>query len=75
MAAQCCTSYEGLVVEVFFELGLAARARDQALRPEEHHEDEDHAEDPELVQRHVDVNLGIARSVSLIQAPMLPRPS
>src|SRR5215831_18942145 len=36
---------EGLVVHALVELGCPSRARDQALRPEEHDDDEDHAED------------------------------
>src|SRR5262245_19600250 len=46
---------EGLVRDTLLELRLAAGARDQALRLEQHHEHENRPEDPVLVERHVDV--------------------
>src|SRR5207248_1101731 len=46
---------ERLVVHALVQLRSAARARDQALRPEEHDDDDDDPEDPELVLRHVEV--------------------
>src|SRR3954454_1365772 len=51
---------ERLVVYAFVELGCASLRRDQALRPEQHRHDEDDAEDPELVERHVDVRVEVA---------------
>src|SRR3954451_499979 len=48
-----------LVVHAFVELRCAPLRWDQALRPEQHRHDEDDAEDPELVQRHVDVRVEV----------------
>src|SRR5436305_3250931 len=49
-----------LVVHAFVELGRSSRARDQPLGPEEHDDDDDRAEDAELVQRHVEVRAEVA---------------
>src|SRR3954470_14460526 len=46
---------ERLVVDTLVELRPAPRARNQALRPEEHRQHEDQSEDPGRIQRHVDV--------------------
>src|SRR6185437_10204787 len=49
-----------LVVYALVQLGRAPLRRDQHLRPEEHDDDDDHAVDPELVQRHVQVRVEVA---------------
>src|SRR5437870_1822556 len=46
---------ERLVGHTLLELELAPGARNEAVRPEQHHDQQDHAVDPELVLRHVDV--------------------
>src|SRR5690348_5411038 len=42
-----------VVVHTLVQLGGASLRWDQAFRAEEHDDDDDHAIDPELVQRHV----------------------
>src|SRR5438874_7359839 len=51
---------ERLVVGAQLELALAARARDQALRSEEHDDDDDDPVDARGVERHVDVRAEVA---------------
>src|SRR5581483_7594080 len=51
---------EGLVVHALVELGRNSRARYQPLRPEEHDDDDDRAEDAELVERHVEMRVEVA---------------
>ena len=41
-------------MDAFLEFSLPPRTGDEALRLEEHDQHEDHPEDPELVQRHID---------------------
>src|SRR3979490_3393406 len=48
------------VVHSLVEPGGDPRARDQPLRPEEHHDHDDRSEDAELVFRDVDVRAEIA---------------
>src|SRR5579864_3409168 len=48
---------ERLVVDAFVQLRRDPRARDQPLRPEEHDDHNDRAEDPELVLRDGDVRV------------------
>src|ERR1700674_1347099 len=51
---------ERVIVHAFVELRGAPRARDQPLRPEEHHDHDDRSEDAELVFRNVDVRTEVA---------------
>src|SRR5919109_2931928 len=53
---------ERRVRDAFVEFGLTSRTRDQPLRAHEHHEHDDRAVDPELVQGHVQM-----RSECLVQ--------
>src|SRR5918996_1963394 len=53
----------------FLELRLAARARNQALGPEHHHEDEGESENAELVLRNVD-RVVAARDVDAVVDPL-----
>src|SRR5204863_7415391 len=46
---------ERRVLDAFVKLCSASRTRNQPLRPDQHHEDDDRAVDPELVQRHLEV--------------------
>src|SRR5205809_3475475 len=46
---------EGRVRHTLVELGPASRARDQALGPEEHRQDDDQPVDPELILRDVEI--------------------
>src|SRR5207244_11423480 len=46
---------ERLVGDAFLELGFAPSAGYQALRPEQHHDHENEAEDPSFVRRNVEV--------------------
>src|SRR5919199_2227143 len=45
---------ERLVMDSLVELGRASRARDQPFGPEQHHDQQDDAEDAELVLRHLE---------------------
>src|SRR6478609_4966343 len=47
------------VVHAFVQLGCTPLRRDQAFGPEEHDDDDDHAVDSELVQRHVQVRVEV----------------
>src|SRR4051794_186446 len=63
---------ERRVGDTLVELGPPARTRDQPFRPDQHHEHDDRAVDPELVQRHFEVRAeGLVERVPDVRKPFL----